>query len=69
LPKTAKYPIIFEMMKENMSEIELTHEDVNQLYNIVESYLQPNGQLFVGTDNELSSASILSLLEKLEKHI
>ena len=56
-------------MKENMSEIELTHEDVNQLYNIVESYLQPNGQLFVGTDNELSSASILSLLEKLEKHI
>lgn len=50
-------------MKENMSEIELTHEDVNQLFNIVEAY----------ADNELCSESaapsVLSLLEKLEKHI
>tara|TARA_R100000700_G_C3117667_1_gene107992 strand:+ start:201 stop:359 length:159 start_codon:yes stop_codon:yes gene_type:complete len=52
------------MMKENMSEIELTHEDVNQLYNIVEFYID---NINPGMDPEPECP--LSLLEKLEKHI
>ena len=54
-------------MKE-MSEIKLTTEDVNQLYNIVEFYIDninPGGAY--PTDPE--PACPLSLLEKLENHI
>ena len=50
-------------MKE-MSEIKLTIEDVNQLYNIVEFYIN---NINPGMDPE--PACPLSLLEKLENHI
>jgi len=50
-------------MKE-MSEIKLTTEDVNQLYNIVEFYIDN-----INPDMVPEPACPLSLLEKLENHI